>query len=357
MGDYITKIRTAKGDKQIDYNALANLPDLKKYALVEYADYLFNGANKALSFFDYEVMIAALNALPYDKYNVGQNVMIVTLNVPDLWISGIESEAVEYTYTSDVDFTAQLASDGYVQVGYFKLSALETQKVDLTDYDTHIRAIGNVHGLTAADIETILGYTESSFLCWRGLNVINIDKTLGNWTTDISDPSNYGTLPSSESTWWQVTQFSSQHFFIQYAQPCNGTPALWIRHCYGVSDTSDNNPWTKWEKVATQKDIESIFADNGWSSYATSGTFVSGAVYEIEVFDYNYSYLRGSAIVRALNGELWSTVVSMNNTGITAGISLNILTLRCTVNSGCAWSLSYNGVQNDSYKLRYRRLS
>lgn len=28
MAAYITKIRTAEGDKQIDYNALANLPDL-----------------------------------------------------------------------------------------------------------------------------------------------------------------------------------------------------------------------------------------------------------------------------------------------------------------------------------------
>jgi len=27
MSDYITKIRTIDGDKQIDYNALANLPD------------------------------------------------------------------------------------------------------------------------------------------------------------------------------------------------------------------------------------------------------------------------------------------------------------------------------------------
>ena len=28
MADYITKIRTSEGDKQIDYNALANLPDV-----------------------------------------------------------------------------------------------------------------------------------------------------------------------------------------------------------------------------------------------------------------------------------------------------------------------------------------
>lgn len=32
MADYVTKVRTADGDKQIDYNALANLPDLTVYA-------------------------------------------------------------------------------------------------------------------------------------------------------------------------------------------------------------------------------------------------------------------------------------------------------------------------------------
>lgn len=30
MADFIKKIRTADGDKQIDYNALANLPDLSQ---------------------------------------------------------------------------------------------------------------------------------------------------------------------------------------------------------------------------------------------------------------------------------------------------------------------------------------
>lgn len=80
-------------------------------------------------------MITAFNALANDVYNVGQNVMIITLNVPDLWISGIESTNVPYTYTTDEAFTTALSTNGYVQVGYYKLSALETQKVDLTDYE------------------------------------------------------------------------------------------------------------------------------------------------------------------------------------------------------------------------------
>ena len=62
--------------------------------------------------------------------------MIITLQVPDLWISGIESTSQTYTYTTDEAFTTELNTNGYVQVGYYKLSALETQKVDLTDYAT-----------------------------------------------------------------------------------------------------------------------------------------------------------------------------------------------------------------------------
>lgn len=92
------------------------------------------GANQALSYGNYQTMITAFNALANDVYNVGQNVMIVTLEVPDLWVSSIESTSQSYIYTTDEAFTTALETNGYVQVGYYKLSALETQKVDLTEY-------------------------------------------------------------------------------------------------------------------------------------------------------------------------------------------------------------------------------
>ena len=38
MADYITKIHTIDGDKQIDYNALANLPDLSLVGEVKILD-------------------------------------------------------------------------------------------------------------------------------------------------------------------------------------------------------------------------------------------------------------------------------------------------------------------------------
>lgn len=94
------------------------------------------GANQSLSYGNYQTMITAFNALDDDAYNVGQNVMIITLNVPDLWISSIESTSQTYTYTTDAAFINGLETNGYVQVGYYRLSALETQKVDLTNYYT-----------------------------------------------------------------------------------------------------------------------------------------------------------------------------------------------------------------------------
>ena len=99
-------------------------------------DSIAKGANQALSYSNYSAMITAFNSLANNVYNVGQNVMIITLQVPDLWISGIESTSQTYTYTTDEAFTTELNTNGYVQVGYYKLSALETQKVDLTDYAT-----------------------------------------------------------------------------------------------------------------------------------------------------------------------------------------------------------------------------
>ena len=98
------------------------------------------GANQSLSFSNYQAMITAFNSLANNAYNVGQNVMIITLNVPDLWISSIESTSQTYTYTTDEAFTTALATNGYVQVGYYRLSALETQKVDLTNYYTKPQA-------------------------------------------------------------------------------------------------------------------------------------------------------------------------------------------------------------------------
>lgn len=92
------------------------------------------GANQTLSFDNYSDMVTAFNSFPNNVYNVGQSIMIKTLGVLDLWISSIKTTSSTYTYTTDNAFMGELTTNGVVKVGYYELSQLETQKVDLRDY-------------------------------------------------------------------------------------------------------------------------------------------------------------------------------------------------------------------------------
>lgn len=100
-------------------------------------DSRLDGVMDALSFTDYETMISYFNISALERnVKLGQSVYIVSLGVPDLWVSGEEEYAVHYEYTTDEDFVAQLKANNYVQIGYYRLSALETDKVDLANYVT-----------------------------------------------------------------------------------------------------------------------------------------------------------------------------------------------------------------------------
>lgn len=134
---YLTEHQDISGKQDIIDNTLTTNNKTIPTAINE-VNSIAKGANQALSYSNYQSMISVFNNLSATTYNVGQNVMIVTLEVPDLWISGIESTSQTYTYTSDNDFITELSTNGYVQVGYYKLSALETQKVDLTNYVKNI---------------------------------------------------------------------------------------------------------------------------------------------------------------------------------------------------------------------------
>lgn len=87
------------------------------------------GANQALAFNNYQAVIAAMFV---SGLNEGQNLYVDTLDVPDLWIKTVELTSVAYAYTTDDQFITDILAG--VQIGYYKLALLETQKVDLTNY-------------------------------------------------------------------------------------------------------------------------------------------------------------------------------------------------------------------------------
>ena len=101
---------------------------------LERIESIAKGAQGAQSFDNYSSMIDALNSLSKDSMKVGANILIVTLNVPDLWVSEIKEESVPYLYSDDESFVQDLTEDGKIQVGHFVLSPLETLKVNLKEY-------------------------------------------------------------------------------------------------------------------------------------------------------------------------------------------------------------------------------
>ena len=114
----------------------AKIPSLDGYAKtgdVEAVESIAKGAQQAVSFESYQDMIAEVDTLSTDAYRVGQNVLIKTLSVPDLWVYAKSTTHVAYTYTTDEDIVTALKT-GVIKVGYYEFAALETGKVDLTDY-------------------------------------------------------------------------------------------------------------------------------------------------------------------------------------------------------------------------------
>lgn len=91
------------------------------------------GANIAIVFDSYSDLVTFFNA-ESDSLKVGTNLYVKTVEVPDLWLSAVEETTVSYTYTTDEDFLDYINGNG--QIGYYKFSELETQKVDLSNYAT-----------------------------------------------------------------------------------------------------------------------------------------------------------------------------------------------------------------------------
>lgn len=106
------------------------------------------GKQNAMCYADYDHMVTAINAADDEAFAIGQSMYIVTLEVPDIWISGIAETSVPYIYVDDATLISDIATaHGALQVGYYYISELETQKVDLTSINSAI-----------ADLQDRLGY-------------------------------------------------------------------------------------------------------------------------------------------------------------------------------------------------------
>ena len=121
------------------------------------------GRARAVSFESYSAMVTALNAAANTDYKVGDNIFIQAKEVPDLWVYSVESTTSSYSYTTD-DALISALETGAVQIGYYKIAAMETGKVDLTGYVPTTRKVNNK--ALSADIS--LTYSDVGALAANG---------------------------------------------------------------------------------------------------------------------------------------------------------------------------------------------
>ena len=117
---------------------------------------------QATSFTSVTNMISTLNSASKDAYKVGHDLYIVARDVPDFWISSVESSAVSYTGDGDALINAfKNNSATTVQIGYYKISLLETVKVDLTNYVTTEALNQAIAALGIGALKTSVGNLET----------------------------------------------------------------------------------------------------------------------------------------------------------------------------------------------------
>lgn len=109
------------------------------------------GKSQSKTYNNYQAFVTAVNAMNNTALKVGDNVFIVTPDVPDMWVSAVNSSSATYTYTSDSAIVTALGSANGLTIGYYVFRELETEKVDLSTYQTKTD-----NSLTTAD-KTVVG--------------------------------------------------------------------------------------------------------------------------------------------------------------------------------------------------------
>lgn len=130
---------------------------------------LIKGASSAKVCEDLEDMVTQLNNASLADFTVGTNILIKAVGVPDFWISEVYTENIPYAWTNDEDFINNLhpassPTENSLQVGYYGISFLETDKVDLTGIakESYVdQKFTEAQTYSNTNLEAAKGYTDS----------------------------------------------------------------------------------------------------------------------------------------------------------------------------------------------------
>lgn len=156
------------------------------------------GKSQSKTYNNYQAFVTAVNAMNNTALKVGDNVFIVTQNVPDMWVSAVNSSSATYTYTSDSAIVTALGSANGLTVGYYVFRELETEKVDLTAYQTKTDNGLNTTSKTVVGAINEVKGTADSALSKANANATEITN-IKNGTTKVKSAEHADTADSATS--------------------------------------------------------------------------------------------------------------------------------------------------------------
>lgn len=156
------------------------------------------GKSQSKTYNNYQAFVTAVNAMNNTALKVGDNVFIVTQGVPDMWVSAVNSSSATYTYTSDSAIVTALRSANGLTVGYYVFRELETEKVDLTAYQTKTdNGLNTTSNTVVGAINEVKG-TADSALSKANANATEITN-IKNGTTKVKSAEHADTADSATS--------------------------------------------------------------------------------------------------------------------------------------------------------------
>ena len=275
----------------------------KGYATKQELQEAVAGKVKTFTYDDYQKFVEATNSIAKTGMGVGDNVYIKTLEVPDMWVTRVNAVSTLYTYTGDQAIVNALHSQYGLTVGYFSFSKLETEKVDLTNYQQTTDSGLNTTNKTVVGAINEVKVTADNALSKANANESEISK-IKDGTTKVKEAEHADTTDNATNVTTNINGKAISSIF-----ETNGITAKEATHA-GKATSADK---------ATQADSASKVANN----LTFSGQNARGTE---SIIGFNGSQAREVAFngddFLVINGDAFE--VSIVPSGATAGTYNNV---------------------------------
>ena len=275
----------------------------KGYATKQELQEAVAGKVKTFTYDDYQKFVESTNAIAKTGMGVGDNVYIKTLGVPDMWVTRVNAVSTLYTYTGDQAIINALDTTSGLTVGYFSFSKLETEKVDLTNYQQTTDSGLNTTNKTVVGAINEVKVTADNAFSKANANASEISK-IKDGTTKVKEAEHADTTDNATNVTTNINGKAISSIF-----ETNGTTAKEATHA-GKATSADK---------ATQADSASKVANN----LTFSGQNARGTE---SIIGFNGSQAREVAFngddFLVTNGDAFE--VSLVPSGATAGTYNNV---------------------------------